>query len=254
MNILLANDDGFEAKGINTLYKVLSKKHKVFMVAPDSNRSAVSHHYSMFKTQVIKNAGKNIWTTDGYPADCIFTGLKSDLINEPIDLVISGINHGANLGTDIIYSGTCACARQGVLLGYPSIAVSMEVKCWSPEHMAVLDFSPLANFIEKNIEKLFELSKSVQNTGFINVNAMEGDSFKGIKFPKRLAVRKYNDSGKISDVTETGCNMNFNGGGNSVPDSKDTDFQAVQDGYISISHIIVEPVCGQLVDDNTFSL
>lgn len=254
MNILLSNDDGYEARGINTLYDVLSKKHKVFMVAPDSNRSAVSHHYSMYVPQKIKKVGENKWTSTGYPGDCVFTGLKSNLIGEKIDLVIGGINHGSNIGTDIIYSGTCACARQGVLLGYPSIAVSLDVREWSPENIQKLDFTAIANFVGKNLDVLYKIADQIKGSGFVNVNAMEGDSYKGVKFPKRLGVRRYKDYAEVAERNGDDCIIKFIPGGNSVPDYIDTDYQAVQDGYVSISNVFAEPVCAPLVDDNTFSL
>lgn len=254
MNILLSNDDGYEAKGINTLFDVLSKNHNVYMLAPDSNRSAVSHHYSMYVPQKITQVGENKWASSGYPADCVFTGIKSDLLDVKFDLVISGINHGANLGTDIIYSGTCACARQGSLFGYPSVAVSMDVLEWTKEHMAKLDFVPLAEFIGKNIDVLYKLADSIKGCGFVNVNAMEGSSYKGVKFPKRLAVRSYKDYAVVDSKNNREMNLRFMPGGNDVPDLQDTDYDAVQKGYVSISNVLAEPVCGQLVDDNTFSL
>lgn len=254
MNILLSNDDGYKANGINTLFNVLSKKHKVFMIAPDSNRSAVSHHYSMYVPQKIIKVGENKWSSSGYPGDCIFTGLKSNLLSEKIDLVIGGINHGSNIGTDIVYSGTCACARQGVLLGCPSIAVSLDVKKWSVENVAKMDFTAIADFVGKNIETLYKMADKIKGTGFININAMEGESYKGVKFPKRLGVRRYKDYAEVAEQDGDSCIIKFVAGGNGVPDFEDTDFQAVQEGYISISNVFAEPVCDQLVDDNTFSL
>ena len=126
MNLLLCNDDGFDSEGIKVLAKKLSQKHKVYIVAPDSNRSAVSHHITMFKENTLIKLDDNLYSCSGFPVDCVFTGIESSLFGVKIDAVISGINRGANMGTDIIYSGTCAVARQGVLSGLPSVAFSLQ--------------------------------------------------------------------------------------------------------------------------------
>lgn len=104
MNLLLTNDDGYSAKGLNVLLDYLSKKHNVFVVAPEGNRSAVSHCITMHKNLVVKQYDKNVWSCSGSPVDCVVTALKSSLLPTKIDAVISGINAGANIGTDILYS------------------------------------------------------------------------------------------------------------------------------------------------------
>ena len=134
MKILLANDDGIEAKGIQVLAARLERDgHEVYVIAPDSNRSAVSHHITMYNVNTLKAAGKNRWACSGYPSDCVCIGLKSNLFDFKFDVVISGINEGANMGTDIIYSGTCGAARQAVLDGVPAIALSVDPDEWTLE-------------------------------------------------------------------------------------------------------------------------
>lgn len=254
MNILMTNDDGYEAKGINTLYDILSTKHNVYMVAPDSNRSAVSSHFSFFSNQTVKILNQKKFTSSGYPTDCVFTGLCSNLIPEKIDMVISGINHGGNLGTDIIYSGTCAAARQAVLLGVPSLAVSVEPEVWTDENYKNLNFVSISEFILNNLEKLYELAKRVQNNHFININALSIPEYKGVIFSKSLCKRTYCDSvklEKLSDAEYKAC---------IVPDAKQTrvedlsDLDILNKGFISISSINVQPDSSDLVDDITFSL
>lgn len=254
MNILMTNDDGCEAKGINTLFNILSKEHNVYMVAPDSNRSAVSNHFSFFTSQTLKVIDEKRFASSGFPADCIFTGLYSDLIPEKIDLVVSGINHGGNLGTDIIYSGTCAAARQSVLLGVPALAVSIEPEVWNDEAYKNLNFTPISEFILKNLNKLYELAKSVQPNHFININGLSISEYKGVEFSTSLCERTYchyvklekQDGGEIKTTLVPDTNE-------AVPE-KQSDLDIMRKGFISISSINVQPDSSNLVDDITFSL
>jgi len=103
LNILISNDDGYEAKGINILKDVLLKlKHNVYVVAPDKNQSATSHSLTLTVPLRIKEVSKNEWTTTGTPTDCVLLATHG-LIKDKIDLVFSGINHGPNMGEDVIY-------------------------------------------------------------------------------------------------------------------------------------------------------
>ena len=148
MTILLTNDDGIQAKGINVIAERLIKDgHEVYVVAPDSNRSAVSHHITIWNVNTLKNQGENRWSCSGYPSDCVCVGLESNLFDFKFDVVVSGINQGANMGTDIIYSGTCGAARQAVLNGVPGIALSVDPLVWSEEN--------LKNMKKSRLEKMF---------------------------------------------------------------------------------------------------
>ena len=194
MNILLSNDDGYSAPGINVLRDVLLKKHRIFLIAPDRNRSAISHGITMFNGLVLHQYEKDLWSCSGTPADCVVLALKSGFINEKIDLVISGINAGPNLGTDIIYSGTCAASREAVLAGCPSIALSLDVKEGEKP-----DFLPLARLVEKNLEYLMGFTDGNKKKCFVNLNAKNLSEkcdlreYKGLKYSDLLSVRKYRD-------------------------------------------------------------
>ncbi len=126
MNILLSNDDGFHAHGIQFLAKALREAgHKVTIVAPDRNRSAASSCLTLVDPlRVHKFENGDYTVIAGTPADCVHLALNG-LLDEPFDLVVSGINHGANLGDDVVYSGTVAAALEGRHLPLPSIAVSL---------------------------------------------------------------------------------------------------------------------------------
>lgn len=126
MRILLSNDDGIEAPGILALERELSAFGEVWTVAPATQQSAKSHALSMHKPLRVESRGERRFAVAGTPADSVYVGYHKLLPAKP-DLVISGINRGANIGQDIHYSGTVAAAREGVLLGVPAIAVSLHV-------------------------------------------------------------------------------------------------------------------------------
>ena len=131
MNILLVNDDGYFSQGILPFARALSAKHKVTIVAPHKPQSAAGHAITMHKPLRVKRFeelgeeyGCDIYSCSGKPADCVILGIFEVLEERP-DLVISGINFGANLGTDVIYSGTVSGALEAAMMGYPAIAVSL---------------------------------------------------------------------------------------------------------------------------------
>jgi 5'-nucleotidase len=124
MKILVSNDDGYLATGINVLTDALSEIADVIVVAPDRNRSAASNSLTLNDPLRVSKVAKNRYKVNGTPSDCVHLALTGFLEEEP-DLVVSGINHGANLGDDVIYSGTVAAAMEGRFLGLPTIAVSL---------------------------------------------------------------------------------------------------------------------------------
>lgn len=258
MNLLLTNDDGFGEEGITVLAEKLSKKHKVFVIAPAGNRSAVSHHFSMYNQLEIKKVGENQWTCSGYPADCVSLGLNGNLINEKIDAVISGINAGGNMGTDIVYSGTCAAARQAILDNVPSVAFSLDPINWGTINEDGFKFNALADFAEKNIEKLVAMAKTSYPRKFVNVNGLSIDSYKGYKFTDSLCKREYHDKIEVIPVeskSDEFVTKFIYGNGNTVA-SENSDHKVVRDGYISINLVYADPVCStvDVVDGIKLSL
>lgn len=249
MNLLLTNDDGFFAEGINSLYRELAKNHNVYIIAPHINRSSVSCCLDMIhKDLEIKKINEKIWSCSGYPCDCVVLGLRSKLIDVKIDAVVSGINNGANLGTDIIYSGTCAASRQSVLLNCPSVSFSLSMNKKNDE----LDYRLLSEFASKNLEHLVNLSKK-NNCAFVNVNACSESEYKGIEFATSLCRREYNDSFELKN--ENG-NMKASLINSPVKTEMihSSDYGICQTEKISISLVDVNPVCFPVVDDLPFSL
>lgn len=124
MLFLLSNDDGYDAEGIAALARGLSGLGRVAMAAPEREQSAKSHAFTMWEPLRVRERGAQRWSVDGTPADCVYLALHHLLDEEPA-LVISGINHGANLGQDVHYSGTVAAAMEGCIQGFPAIAFSL---------------------------------------------------------------------------------------------------------------------------------
>ncbi|HZD53186.1 MAG TPA: 5'/3'-nucleotidase SurE [Woeseiaceae bacterium] len=124
MRILVSNDDGYLATGINVLAKALSEIAEIVVVAPDRNQSGASNSLTLHTPLRIDQVEENRYFVNGTPSDCVHLALSGFLDVEP-DIVVSGINHGANLGDDVIYSGTVAAAMEGRFLGLPAIAVSL---------------------------------------------------------------------------------------------------------------------------------
>lgn len=181
MNILVTNDDGFQAKGLITLQKSLSKIAKVWLIAPMTEQSAKSHSFSLHRPVKIQRIEPNVITVDGTPSDCVYIGFN--LFDVNFDFVVSGINHGTNLGTDIHYSGTAAGAREGCLLGVKAIAVSMGLrKIGQPNFQRTAD---LVTHI------LPQLQQSSAPRFFYNLNVPDTDEPTEVRVAK-LGHRKYN--------------------------------------------------------------
>ena len=183
MKILLSNDDGITANGIRALSEALSEHHDVYIIAPDRERSASGHSLTLHTPLRVEKLDEPIygskasWVTTGTPGDCIKIGINAVLAkDEQPDLIISGINHGPNLGMDVLYSGTVSCAMEGAMLGIPSIATSLASMSWDYE-----DFRFAAKFIAgfvNNKLKDFEFpNKSILN---INIPSVEEEDIAGI--------------------------------------------------------------------------
>jgi len=235
MNILLTNDDGYKAEGINYLRDYFEKKdhHKVFVVACEKERSGASHSLTFTHSiKLIKNID-NLWVIDGTPADCVILSVLG-LLPVKIDLVISGINHGPNIGRDIIYSGTVACARQGAFYDIPSIALS--INGWKgPYYMETV-----GDFLDKHLDMLI---KVCDKSFFYNINFpnLPADKIKGIKNTNPCDLH-YNEGDLVyfdSPYQGRYYWMGDTKGINTLEEG--TDAKAVKDGYISVSSLKIFP-------------
>jgi len=164
MKILLSNDDGIYAEGLRALYKQFSKHHSVTVVAPDREQSAVSHGITLYqplRSKKISDCGFEGYAVNGKPADCIKLGILEIMGQKKPDMIISGINPGANVGVNVNYSGTVAAAKEGALYGLPAIAVSIK-------GYDVKDYSEAAVFTQELAQNIFE--KGLPFGTMLNVN------------------------------------------------------------------------------------
>lgn len=260
MNLLLTNDDGYGSKGIETLKARLKEcGHKVFVMAPSGNRSGVSHGMAFASLDFVKVA-ENEWTCSGKPVDCVVSALRSDIFQEKIDVVISGINAGANIGTDILYSGTCAAARQAVMYKVPGIALSIEpcVGCSYEDPTSHsderYDFSGMAEFAANNLLNLIKLCKLDGKYAFVNVNALSGNKYTEAVICNELAQRTYKDYIYLGEKDSEGVQKSrFTG---EMPGTKGgcgCDYSAVYDKKVAVSVVYAEPLACE-VDGISFSL
>lgn len=193
MKILLSNDDGVMAEGIKALTLELSKEHDVYVVAPDRERSAAGHSLTLHTPIRVeelesKFGAKRIWITSGTPGDCVKIGINAILgEDEKPDLIISGINHGPNLGSDILYSGTVSCAMEGAMMGYPSIAVSLASMSCEPEL-----FKNVAVFMRKFVHKVNNFDFPKKTILNINVPGLMPEDLAGIAIT-RLGGKMFTD-------------------------------------------------------------
>jgi len=236
MNIFITNDDGINAEGIKILAQEISKIANTYVVAPDSPRSASGHAITLHKPILINDEfiAENVeaYSTSGTPADCVKVGIEAILKDVEIDLVLSGINNGPNLGNDVLYSGTVAAAIEGLIERKPSIALSCNSSKVSTEEYedAAKYTVALIQKLEGNLDKLDEI--------ILNVNFPKGDK-KGVKITK-LGERVYNN---VMDDRKSlrGQRYVWMGGDLAdVPQDKDSDIVAVENGYVSITPVHID--------------
>ncbi len=236
MKILVSNDDGYLATGINVLTAALEQVADIVVVAPDRNRSAASNSLTLNNPLRISEVSPNRYKVDGTPSDCVHLALTGFLDFEP-DLVVSGINHGANLGDDTIYSGTVAAAMEGRFLGLPTIAVSLVG--------AKLVGSNLRNFetaarvaaeLVRKIERAPLASDVVLN---VNVPDIPHDQLKGVK-ATRLGFRHKAEQ-ILKDKDPYGRPIYWIGPAGEGQDAGvGTDFHAVEQGFASVTPLKVD--------------
>ncbi len=230
MNILVSNDDGYDAPGIQTLISRLEQDgHNIMVVAPETQQSAKSHSLTLHDTLYCYQVKENHYKVSGTPADCVLLAEKRLLSDKKIDLVISGINKGQNIGEDIYYSGTVAAAREATFHGYKAIAVSRL-------GFEGLDFELAAEFIAQAVQN--GLTDFIQEREFLNINVPDitRDELEGVVVAQ-LGHREFTSFSK-GKILDNGV-IEFNFGVEDVIFQKDpgTDIEAVLDNKISITPV-----------------
>ncbi len=231
MKILVCNDDGYLATGINVLTEALEQVADVVVVAPDRNRSAASNSLTLHKPLRVSETGPERYSVDGTPSDCVHVALTGFLDYEP-DLVVSGINHGANLGDDVIYSGTVAAAMEGRFLGFPTIAVSLVGRNLVHFNTA----AAVAVELVRKIERSMLASDVVLN---VNVPDVALADLKGVQ-ATRLGFRHKSEH-IFRDKDPYGRPIYWVGPPGEGQDAgDDTDFFAVERGFASVTPLMVD--------------
>ncbi|ADL53123.1 5'/3'-nucleotidase SurE [Clostridium cellulovorans] len=227
MRLLIVNDDGINARGIQILAKELHKHHEVIVAAPNVQRSASSHSITLnstltIKEEIVPEVDCPTYSINGTPADCTRLAVEK-LMNFEVDLVISGINDGYNLGTDVLYSGTVSAAIEAAVVGVPAIAIS----CDGTEE----GFRRGAEYALKVIEKLKD-NKLSENI-VLNVNIPKTEAVKGIKICS-MGERIYKDvffetlseeGSRTYDIKGTPCDS----------DDETTDVGIITKGYVTVT-------------------
>jgi 5'-nucleotidase len=232
VTVLLTNDDGVDSAGLEALRVALGAEHDVWIIAPDGERSAMSHYITIRDPIRCRKIGERIYSSSGSPADCVIVGLLGGLEVTP-DIVVSGINIGHNLGTDIIYSGTVAAARQAAFMGVPGLAVS--INTYSPP----FHLEPLATFVTRN---LAEFKRLWNPRHFININAPNRDIADApvrVTFPSWIL---YEDRIERFDSPRGDSYYFLHGRPVEGRIEEGSDWHAVKEGAVSVSPIYLNPV------------
>ena len=229
MKILVSNDDGYLATGINVLADALAGIADVVVVAPDRNRSAASSSLTLEDPLRIAKVADNRYRVNGTPSDCVHMALTGFLDEEP-DLVVSGINHGANLGDDVIYSGTVAAAIEGRFLGLPTIAVSLV------GHQHFDTAARVAVDLVQRLERQPLPSDFIFN---VNVPDLPYDELNGIRVA-RLGFRHKSEP-VVKSTDAHGRTIYWVGPAGTGQDAGDgTDFHALEDGAVAITPLKID--------------
>lgn len=231
MHILVSNDDGYRAPGIAALVEALSLEYRISIVAPERNCSGASNSLTLERGLRACQVGDNSYYVDGTPTDTVHLALTGLLKEEP-DMVVSGINAGANMGDDVLYSGTVAAAMEGRHLGLPALAVSLN--SFTPRH-----FATAAKAVVILLKDLSDASFAANTILNINVPDVSWAEIKGFK-ATRLGNR-HKSEGVIIQHDPRGEPMYWVGPPGAAQDAGEgTDFHAVSNNYVSITPLQID--------------
>jgi 5'-nucleotidase len=233
MKILISNDDGYQAPGIVALYEALKDVADVEVVAPEQNNSAKSNALTLHSPLSVTRANNGFRYVNGTPADCVHIALSGLLDYRP-DLVVSGINNGANMGDDTIYSGTVGAAMEGYLFGIPAIAFSQVQRDWVHLESAARKVRDYVRAIE--MQKLLHGAPWLLNVNIPNLPYADIGSLKLCRLGRRHAAEKV-----IIQTSPRGDTLYWIGAAGPVKDDADgTDFHATAQGHISMTPLKID--------------
>jgi 5'-nucleotidase len=229
--ILVTNDDGVRSPGLKALLDAVKSLGDAYIIAPDRERSAVSHALTMHRPLKVEELAERVYSLNGTPTDCVAVGVSKILPAKPV-LIASGINKGANLGDDITYSGTVSAAIESTIMGIPAFAVSLATK----DQKEQLHFDTATGIAAEVAKYIVEHSLPYDTFLNLNVPNVSPKRIKGIKLA-RQGKRIYD--GAVKETFDPhGEKHYWIGGGKPYWErGEDTDIQAVQDGYVSVTPI-----------------
>ena len=231
IDILASNDDGIHAEGLRTLVAALKPLGEVTVIAPDREQSATSHSLTLHRPLRVRSTADGILSVDGTPTDCVLLGVHG-FLKRPPALVVSGINHGPNMGNDVLYSGTVAAASEGAFLGIPSIAFSLA--SWDSR-----DFSAAGRVAHDLVKRL--LGRGIPRGMCLNVNIppLPYEKLRGMKVA-RLGKRVFRDV-IVEKKDPRGKTYYWIGGEDPTWEQDEaSDFHAVSEGYVSVTPLTFE--------------
>ncbi len=228
MRILCTNDDGYMAKGLNVLARAARELGEVSVVAPDREQSATSHSLTLHHPLRARRSSDGCHVVDGTPTDCVILAVGELLAHRP-DVVLSGINHGPNMGEDVLYSGTVAAAMEATVLGIPSIALSHCGGWIAPEEIE--GWEPLITDLLRNLIRSDFPAETLLS---VNLPPVAPSEVQGVRVTS-LGKRRYSDS--LTRAQDPSGKEYFwiGGGTTDWRGSDDSDFRAVDEGYISVT-------------------
>ena len=231
MRILLSNDDGYFAPGLEALANALKGLGEIVVVAPEQNRSGASNSLTLDRPLLLKKASSGFYFVNGTPTDCVHLAVTG-MLDEMPDIIVSGINHGANMGDDTIYSGTVAAATEGFLLGIPSIAVSLA------SHEGA-HFEAAAKIARQLVEMF--IAEPIREPVLLNVNVPDipFELIKGIEIT-RLG-RRHKAEPVVKMTSPRNETVYWIGAAGAAADAgPGTDFNAVERGFVSVTPLQID--------------
>lgn len=241
MRFLITNDDGYDAPGLVALYRALRPMAQIAVVAPREEQSTRGHAVTFRDPVAVEWIGHELFgrtgVVGGFPADCTRIGLAAGL--GPFDWIVSGVNHGANLGVDAFYSGTVAAAREAALQGYPAIAISQLVQPGRPT-----DWSRTIAWTQRVIEEVLQRPRAERTFWNVNLPALDDAAHPARVRTVRLSIDPVPVTYEISN--DGGSNRElyrYSGVYHERPAAADTDVEAVFNGDIAVTPIRIDSTC-----------
>jgi 5'-nucleotidase len=231
MRILISNDDGINAPGLKVLERIArTLTDDVWVFAPEIEHSGAGHSLTLMRPLRLRKVSRHRFAVDGTPTDCMAIALKQILQDNPPDLMLSGVNHGANLGEDVTYSGTIAAAMEATLLGIPSIAISMQIKSTQPPKWGTAE-----HYIPPIIKKLLKAKWPKDVLINLNVPNVVKDSVKGVALVKHGMRHEKGDITIWNDPRGEAFYWLASSTRGERTDEIDTDLYQISDGYITLT-------------------